>query len=60
MKKSHTYKCKRIESCYATISKNKNESSKEETHQTYDFARVRIHIEGIMQILRVYQISTKT
>lgn len=38
------------------LPENKSEFSKEETKQTYNIARVRIHVECIMQRLRIYQI----
>ncbi|XP_043275505.1 uncharacterized protein [Venturia canescens] len=37
----------------------KSEFTKEETEETYNIARVRIHIERIMQRLRTYQILDK-
>lgn len=37
----------------------KNEYSKAETLETYSVARVRIHVERIMQRLRTYQILNK-
>ena len=37
----------------------KTEFSKEETEETYSIARVRIHVERIMQRLRTYQILNK-
>ncbi|KAL7299047.1 hypothetical protein TKK_0008140 [Trichogramma kaykai] len=36
-----------------------NEFAKEETEETYNLARVRIHVERIMQRLRTYQILNK-
>ncbi|KAJ8720636.1 hypothetical protein PYW08_006101 [Mythimna loreyi] len=39
--------------------KNKREFSTEETQETYNIASVRIHVEMIMQRLRVYQILNK-
>ncbi|CAK1592233.1 unnamed protein product [Parnassius mnemosyne] len=38
---------------------NKNELSQEETQRTYDIARVRIHVERIMQRLRIYWVLDK-
>ncbi|XP_024890187.1 uncharacterized protein LOC112466354 [Temnothorax curvispinosus] len=37
----------------------KGEFTKEETQNTYNIARVRIHVERIMQRLRIYQILSK-
>ncbi|KAJ8720791.1 hypothetical protein PYW08_006256 [Mythimna loreyi] len=36
-----------------------NEFSQEETERTYDIARVRIHVERIMQRLRIYRVLDK-
>jgi len=38
---------------------NKNEFSKKETEETYNIAKVRIHVERIMQRLRTYGILNK-
>lgn len=38
---------------------NKSEFSKEQTQNTYEIARVRIHVERIMQRLRVYRVLDK-
>ena len=37
----------------------KNELSSEETQQTYNVAKIRIHVERIMQRLRIYRILDK-
>ncbi|XP_074113957.1 uncharacterized protein LOC141537018 [Cotesia typhae] len=50
---------KKVQMVMPPFLEKKNEFSSEETQQTYSVARVRIHVERIMQRLRTYQILHK-
>lgn len=50
---------KKVQMVMPPFLEKKNEFSTEETQQTYSVARVRIHVERIMQRLRTYQILHK-
>ena len=50
---------KRVQMVMPPFVQKNNEFSSEKTHQTYSVARVRIHVERIMQRLRTYRLLHK-